>query len=390
MANVVEIRMPPLQEGTESVVAGWLKKLGDSVTIHEPLVEINTDKAITEVAAPATGVLLEIAKDKDEKIEPGDLLGRIQLADGVTAKPAQTASPPATRRVPQPATAAAANLSPAVRNLLKEHGIDPARIQGSGRGGRITHEDVLAYLKSQEVAAKPKAASELRGRRVPHTQMRRRIAEHMVASMLKAAPHVTAVWEVDCSAIVRHRQIHRADFEKQGIHLTYTTYFVAASVQALQAVPQVNSRWHEDGLEMFDDCNIGIATAIEGGLIVPVIRRAQTLDLIGVAKALQDLTDKARRGKLELAEIQNGTFTITNHGVSGSLIATAVINQPQSAILGVGKMEKRAQVIEIDGRDAIEPRPMMYVTLTIDHRVLDGFQANTFLGKWVQTIAEWQ
>jgi 2-oxoglutarate dehydrogenase E2 component (dihydrolipoamide succinyltransferase) len=164
---------------------------------------------------------------------------------------------------------------------------------------------------------------------------------------------------------------------------------VAAAVKALQAVPEVNSRWREDALEIFGDCNIGIATAVEGGLLVPVLHRAQTLDLFGIAAKLQDLTTKARAGKLEPAELRHGTFTITNHGMSGSLIATPIIHQPQTAILGIGKVEKRLVVVEEKGKDTLHIQPMAYVTLTIDHRALDGFQANLFLSKFVEALANW-
>jgi 2-oxoglutarate dehydrogenase E2 component (dihydrolipoamide succinyltransferase) len=208
--------------------------------------------------------------------------------------------------------------------------------------------------------------------------------------MLRTAPHVTAVWDVDLSAIVAHRKKNLDGFQEQGVRLTYTTYFVAASVKALQAVPEVNSRWHDDALEIFEDCNIGVATALESGLIVPVIRQAQNLDLLGIARVLADQTERARRGKIDLNEIQGGTFTITNHGVSGSLIATPIINQPQSAILGIGKMEKRTQIVEVEGKDSITIKPMAYVTLTIDHRALDGYQANRFLDVWTKAITGWK
>jgi 2-oxoglutarate dehydrogenase E2 component (dihydrolipoamide succinyltransferase) len=192
---------------------------------------------------------------------------------------------------------------------------------------------------------------------------------------------VTALFEADLSAVVRHRQAH-------STRATYTAYFVQAAVAALKAVPEVNSRWHDDALELFDDCNIGVAVALPaGGLIVPVLHKAQELDLKQTAEKLQDLTTRARDGKLEPKEVQGGTFTISNHGVSGSLLAAPiVINQPQSAILGVGKMEDRAKPAVAGG---FEARPCAYVTLTIDHRVLDGFQANAFLTKWVETIERW-
>jgi 2-oxoglutarate dehydrogenase E2 component (dihydrolipoamide succinyltransferase) len=390
MPTLIDIRMPDLQEGTESVVAGWLKKLGDPVKIHEPLIEINTDKAITEVASPATGTLAEILVQPDQPIAPGDLLGRIQTDGSPTSAPPKEGKHTASR-APRPQTTsdvpASTNLSPAVRALAKQHGVDLSKVQGTGRGGRITHEDVMAFLGTSQTQAERPATGG--SRRVPHSQMRRRIASHMVESMLRTAPHVTAVWDVDLSAIVEHRRKNLDSFQKQSTRLTFTAYFVAASVKALQAVPEVNSRWHDDALEIFEDCNIGIATALESGLIVPVIRQAQKLDLLGIARILADQTERARRGKIDLNEIQGGTFTITNHGVSGSLIATPIINQPQSAILGIGKMEKRTQIVQVEGKDSLTIKPMAYVTLTIDHRALDGYQANRFLHVWTKTIADW-
>jgi 2-oxoglutarate dehydrogenase E2 component (dihydrolipoamide succinyltransferase) len=217
--------------------------------------------------------------------------------------------------------------------------------------------------------------------------MRRSIAQHMVQSVA-TAPHVTSVFDADLSAVVKHREANKDEFAKRGAKLTYTAYFVKASVEALKAVPEVNSRWHDDALEIFDDINIGVATALgSGGLIVPVITKAQDLDLYGIAERLQDLTDRARNEKLDPKDVQDGTFTISNHGVSGSLIAAPIIiNQPQSAILGVGKLERRV-VAKSDAADEVEVKPMCYVTLTIDHRVLDGFQANQFLTSWVEALS---
>jgi 2-oxoglutarate dehydrogenase E2 component (dihydrolipoamide succinyltransferase) len=223
---------------------------------------------------------------------------------------------------------------------------------------------------------------------VKHSQMRRSIAQHMVQSVA-TAPHVTSVFDADLSHIVAHREANKADFEKRGAKLTYTAYFVRASVVALQAVPEVNSRWHDDALEIFDDVNIGVATALGGGgLIVPVIVNAQDLDLFGIAERLTDLTGRARSEKLDPRDVQNGTFTISNHGVSGSLIASPIIiNQPQSAILGVGKVERRVVAVS-EVSDETVVKPMCYVTLTIDHRVLDGFQANQFLTSWVGALSD--
>jgi 2-oxoglutarate dehydrogenase E2 component (dihydrolipoamide succinyltransferase) len=218
--------------------------------------------------------------------------------------------------------------------------------------------------------------------------MRRSIAQHMVQSVA-TAPHVTSVFDADLSRIVAHRDANKAEFANRGAKLTYTAYFVHASVVALKAVPEVNSRWHDDALEIFDDINIGVATALgAGGLIVPVITGAQDLDLFGIAQKIQDLTDRARNEQLDPRDVQNGTFTISNHGVSGSLIASPIIiNQPQSAILGVGKMERRVVPVSDVSQETVV-KPMCYVTLTIDHRVLDGFQANQFLTSWVGALSD--
>jgi 2-oxoglutarate dehydrogenase E2 component (dihydrolipoamide succinyltransferase) len=386
MAVLVDVTLRDLEEGTESVLERWLRQPGDEVRVHEPLLEINTDKAVVEIAAPATGILRETLKSINDPVRPGDVLGRIEVGgDGKSSTETKEAA------VPRPRAGIAAQvqeekLSPAVRQLVKKHGLDIAQITGTGRGGRITHEDVLNYLKQ---GTEPAPDSPPAGRKVPHTPMRRRIAQHMVQSLLLTAPHVTAVFDADLSAVLAHRRRHQEAFSQKRVRLTYTAYFVAAAVKALQAVPEVNSRWHEDALEIFSDCNIGIATAVEGGLLVPVIHHAQTLDLFGIAARLQELTDKARSGKIEPKELRNGTFTITNHGVSGSLIATPIINQPQSAILGIGKIEKRLAVVEGEGKESLEIKPMAYVTLTVDHRALDGFQANKFLGKFVEVLRNW-
>ncbi len=386
MAELVAFAAPADQaEGTEMVVAAWFKQVGDAVAENEPLLEISTDKVTVEVAAPATGVLQEILKLVGQQVEPGELLGRI--AAGASAATAAPASAAPTRAAPTSAAgsepaAAGAELTPAVRRMLGEHGLSAGQITGTGRGGRITAQDVEAHL-----ASRTSAPSAIPSRKVPHTAMRRSIAQHMVQSVT-VAPHVTSVFEADLSAIVAHREAHRAALDAEGIKLTFTAYFVRAAVGALKAVPEVNSRWHDDALELFEDCNVGVAAALEGGgLIVPVIHRAQTLDLKATAARLQDLTRRARSGALTPKDVQHGTFSISNHGVSGSLIAAPIIiPQPQSAILGVGKLQRRPVARQQSGRDVVEVRPMCYVTLTIDHRALDGFQANAFLTKWVEEI----
>ncbi|MGE0440115.1 MAG: dihydrolipoamide acetyltransferase family protein [Gemmatimonadales bacterium] len=398
MANLTDIVMPADQaEGTSNTVGKWFKAVGEAVAVNDPLLEITTDKVTVEVAAPADGVLVEILKAEGDTVEPGDVLGRVgpagsQAAAASVLPAAAAGAAAAPGRAPAGSADAAGELTPAVRRLLKQYGIDAAAITGTGRGGRITVEDVEAFAaRSTSVAAgatPAPAAGADRGasRMVPHSVMRKSIAQHMVHSMA-TAPHVTSVFEADLSAILAHREAHRADFEARGAKLTFTAYFVRATVAALQAVPEVNSRWHDTALELFEECHIGIGTALDaGGLIVPVVHSAQRLDLFGTAERLQDLTARARAGKLEPKDVQGGTFSISNHGTSGSLVAAPIIiNQPQSAILGIGKLEQR---VVVGAGGGVEVRPMVYVTLTIDHRVLDGFQANAFLTRWTETIQQ--
>ena len=221
--------------------------------------------------------------------------------------------------------------------------------------------------------------------------MRKRVAEHMVQSLLHTAPHVTTVFEVDLTAVLAHRLKHRDEFAQRGAPLTLTAYFLQATVDAIRAVPEANSRWTDTALEVFDSIHIGVGTALEeGGLVVPVLRDVQSRDLFETAQGLNDLVIRAREGRLVPADVRGGTFTISNHGVSGSLVATPIIiNQPQSAILGVGKLEKRPVVVEEGGVDRVVIRPRCYVTLTIDHRVMDGHQANHFLQTFVARLTSW-
>jgi len=416
----MDIIVPAEQEGTKAVVKTWLKKIGEPVAKDEPVVELETDKVVLEIAAPCAGTLVEILVAPDSDAVPGMILGKVTTAQDRTEPVAVAAALPSSfpetesRGTPQPFDPEL-RLSPAVRKLVAEHGVDPSALIGSGRNGRLTREDVLAAAEARQrpapvvtvpVHARPAPAparaatvvpvgsasgSESRSTRIPHDSMRRRIAEHMQHS-LSSAPHVTAVFEADFSAIMAHRKASKAAFEAQGVSLTYTTYIVSACIAAMQAAPAVNSRWHDDFLEMFDDVNIGVGTALgDAGLIVPVIHKAQDLSLLGIATRLQDLTHRARNGKLKLADVQNGTFSISNHGVSGSLLATPIIiNQPQSAILGVGALEKRVVVRTIDGIDSIQIRPIAYVSLSIDHRVVDGAQTNAWLKRFVDTIEHWK
>ncbi len=397
--GMVDVTLPAEQsEGTEIAISMWFKSVGDQVAENEPLLEVSTDKVNVEIAAPTSGRLAEILKKDGDSVEPGEIVGRIAIGDAILNAPKteeRSSSPQADGSSKTPAlgtaavTDAASDLSPAVRRLLKEYNLDPSLIEGTGRGGRITHQDVMNVIASGAADAGGDAArKKIPSHGVPHTQMRRSIAQHMVQSM-SVAPHVTSLFDADLSRVVAHREANKADFERRGAKLTYTAYFVAATVDALKAVPEANSRWYDDRLEIFDDINIGVATALpNGGLIVPVIMKVQELDLFGIAQRLGDITGRARNGSLDPKDVQNGTFTISNHGVSGSLVAAPiVINQPQVAILGVGKMERRVVAAEVGGKEEILVRPMCYVTVTIDHRVLDGFAANVLLSKWVERIS---
>jgi 2-oxoglutarate dehydrogenase E2 component (dihydrolipoamide succinyltransferase) len=391
----VDIRMPEEQnEGTEASVGTWLKRPGEAIRENEPLVEISTDKVTIEIASPATGVLSEVLKTEGDAVLPGELLGRIQT--GAVGASESKSSGERKDAASQTGVAGVVNsaaldsYSPGVRRLLREYNLDPVVIPKVGRGGRLTVEDVETFLadSSQPKAAAAGSSKEPRftGRRVPHTPMRRSIATHMARSV-QTAPHVTSVFEADLSRILSDREARKAAFEGEDVP-SVTAYLLSAVLQAIKVVPEVNSKWHDDALEVFDEVNLGFGTALDkGGLVVPVIRSAHTMDLLSLARNLRDLTLKARSGKLTQADMDGGTFTISNHGVSGSLLATPIIlPHGQAAILGAGKLQRRVIVCESGGRELFRIRPMMYVTLTVDHRVLDGQQTNGFLTAFVKAI----
>ncbi len=413
---MIDVLVPEEQEGTKAVVRAWLKQVGDRVEVNDPLVELETDKVAMEVPAPAAGVLREILLHSDDDAVPGAVLGRIAPVAEVDAKrsPAKAGVQPMEEKPgPRPSGSPQSNtlqgapspghspqretrLSPSVKRAVLQHDLDPDHIEGTGRGGRITRADVdraveaAARVQRPVEGVLPAAAGDTGSHFVPHDRMRLAIAENMQAS-LSQAPHVTAVFEADFSAIIAHREAHKAAFAKKGVKLTYTAYLAAAAAEAMKVAPAINSRWHADRLELYDDVNIGVGTALgTKGLIVPVLRKVQQLSLKGIAAGLDELIEKARKEKLTAADIRGGTFTISNHGVSGSLFAAPIIiNQPQSAILGVGKLEKRVVVREVGGQDAIQIRPMAYVSLTIDHRVVDGHQTNSWLGRFVELLEGW-
>ncbi len=366
----MDVVAPANDEGTKATVLKWCKTVGEIVAKDEPLLELETDKVTVEIPSPASGKLTEILRQAGDEVRPGEMLARLNTANAdAGAAPARPAPPPE-------------RLSPSVRRLLAEHALDPGAIAGSGRDGRVTAADVVRHVDSQRRADA--------STRIAHTPMRKRIAAHMAASVL-AAPHVTTLFEADLTRVLAHRARHAAEFERRGVHLTLTAYFIAACARALAMHREVNATFHEDALELHADANIGIGTALgSDGLIVPVIHRAQDLSLFDLARRLGELVAAARAGKLAPADVRGGTFTISNHGVGGSLLAAPiVINQPQVAILGVGKVERRVCVLPLDGAEAIGVRSMCYLTLTIDHRALDAFQANAFLTAAVAALGEW-
>ena len=398
---MIDIFVPLEQEGTKAVVRAWLRKVGDRVELNDPLVELETDKVAMEVPAPAAGVLREILLDTGAEAVPGAVLGRLAaVAEVIGNEPAPAAAPPPPSPAPSPSARTAGaelRLSPSVRRACLQHDVDPARIEGTGRGGRVTRADVDRFVEQARKAPPPPppaqpapTAGGIRSHDVPHDRMRLRIAENMLGSVTQA-PHVTAVFEADFSAIIAHREAHKAAWARKGVKLTYSAYMVAAAAEAMKVAPAINSRWHSDRLEIFDEINIGVGTALgEKGLIVPVLRNVETLNLKGIASGLEDLIERARAERLTARDVSGGTFTISNHGVSGSLLAAPIIiAQPQSAILGVGKLEKRVVVREVGGQDAILIRPMAYVSLTIDHRVVDGHQTNAWLSRFVEVLESW-
>jgi 2-oxoglutarate dehydrogenase E2 component (dihydrolipoamide succinyltransferase) len=394
---LIEVRVPDEQEGTKAVVRAWLKRIGDAVAENDPLVELETDKVTQEVPAPAAGVLAEIVLDTDAEAVPGALLARIQTngspakAGAQEAKPALDSAPSgALGPGPAPGSGHETRLSPSVRRACLQNGIDPSRLEGTGRNGRVTREDVDRAVASATVVSvgEPATAQPRRfsAQDIPHDRMRLTIAENMVRAVTDQ-PHVTAVFEADFSAVAAHKSAMAA----RGTKLSYTAYIVKAAAEAMTVAPAINGRWETDRIAVSPTIDIGVGTALgEKGLVVPVVKDAGSLSLEQIGARLDELTRRARAGKLDRSDVSGGSFTISNHGVSGSLLAAPIIlHQGQAAILGVGKLEKRVVVREVEGVDTIQIRPMAYVSLTIDHRVVDGHQTNAWLSRFVALLESW-
>jgi 2-oxoglutarate dehydrogenase E2 component (dihydrolipoamide succinyltransferase) len=402
--TMTEIRVPTLGESvTEATIGRWFKKPGDAVAVDEPLVELETDKVTIEVPAPSAGTLGEISAKDGETVAVGALLGQINDgAAGAAAKPAAAPAKAAAPAAPPPPAAAAAPaaaaqkapptdapLAPSVRKISAESGIDAATVPGSGKDGRVTKGDMLAAIEKAASAPtpihQPAAAVQVRApspaddaareERVKMTRLRQTIARRL-KEVQNTAAMLTTFNEVDMSHIMAMRGQYKDVFEKKyGIKLGFMGFFTKACVQALKDVPAVNAEI--DGTDMIykNYYHIGIAVGTDRGLVVPVVRDCDQKSIAGIEKAIADYGRRARDGQLKIEEMQGGTFTITNGGIYGSLMSTPILNAPQSAILGMHKIQERP--VAIGGK--IEIRPMMYLALSYDHRVIDGKEAVTFL-----------
>jgi 2-oxoglutarate dehydrogenase E2 component (dihydrolipoamide succinyltransferase)/2-oxoisovalerate dehydrogenase E2 component (dihydrolipoyl transacylase) len=365
-----DIVMPQLGESiAEGTVIKWLVPKGGRIEKDQPLLEVETEKVALEIPSPSTGTLSEVLVQEGQTVPVGTLIARLD-SDVSSETTAMNRVGGVVVRQIEPQVAGEEHHSPAVRQLAKEYGVNLSQVTGTGAGGRVTKKDVQDFLTQSGVQAKvisPGGEQSMGEDILPFTQMRRTIADRMVKSKQTSA-HVTTYFEVDFSAIAAFRE---------GRGLTYLPFVIRAVTRAIRDVPMVNSAWSEQGIIVKKDIHIGIATALDEGLLVPVVRSADRKGLMQLASEVADLAERARNKKLNPEEVQGGTFTITNHGGFGSLFSTPIIHQPQIAILGVGAIQKRAVVIN----DGIVIRPMGYLSLSFDHRVIDGAIADQFMAK---------
>ncbi|MGN6516489.1 MAG: 2-oxoglutarate dehydrogenase complex dihydrolipoyllysine-residue succinyltransferase [Rhizomicrobium sp.] len=410
----IEIKVPAMGESvTEATVARWFKKEGEAVKRDEPILELETDKVTVEVPAPADGAIDSIAVPTGSTVQVGTVLGQIAegKAGSVSATPAsnpQAAAPkpaaqppapppaaprPAPQPAAQPAPQASAPVMPSVRRISEETGLNPASVQGSGRDGRVLKGDMLSALESRSTArpaapvsipSGPRPRAE-REERVTMSRLRKTIALRLKESQNTAA-QLTTFNEVDMSAVMKLRSEYKDSFEKKhGVRLGFMGFFVKACIAALKEIPNVNAEIEGDDVVYKNYYDMGVAVSTERGLVVPVIRDADRLSLAGIEAAINDFGLRARDNRLKLEELQGGTFTISNGGVFGSLMSTPILNAPQSGILGMHKIQQRPMVVE-GGK--IEARPMMYLALSYDHRLVDGREAVTFLVRVKENIED--
>jgi len=374
----MEIRVPPLPESVaDATIATWHKQPGESVRKDEKLVDLETDKVVLEVPSPVDGKLQDILHKEGDTVKSGEVLGLLEPGE----VPAPEVETPGPRKGPEPSSAQP--LSPSVRRLISEHHLDPAKIPATGKDGRLTKEDVLAYLEKHKppsaIAEPPPPPVAPEGQRpqqrVPMTRIRARIASRLLEVQRNTAM-LTTFNEVDLAQVVALRRRHGEAFEKKhGIKLGFMSFFVKATVEALKTFPVVNASIDGEDVIYHGFFDIGIAVSTDRGLVVPILRNADQLDFAGIEKKIADFAGKARAGSLALEDLQGGTFTITNGGIFGSLLSTPLLNPPQSAILGMHTIQKRPVVVN----DEIVVRPMMYLALTYDHRLIDGREAVLFL-----------
>ena len=384
----IEILVPQLGESvSEATVARWMKRAGDTVELDEPLVELETDKVTVEVPAPQAGVVEEILAEAGAEVEVGAVLGRIGAGNGVAAVPARRApagGAETASKAPPPAPGTASTeppLSPAVRKLVADHALDPTGMEGTGRGGRLTKGDVLAHIDGRSAPAPPDApavrtpSDHPREQRVRMSRLRRRVAERLKQAQNTAAM-LTTFNEADMSGVMALRRRYREDFEKRhGVRLGFMSFFVKACIGALKEIPAVNAEIDGDDIVYRNHYDIGVAVGTEQGLVVPILKDADVMSFAEVEAAITAFGVKARDGRLSMADLTGGTFTISNGGVYGSLMSTPILNPPQSGILGMHKIQDRPMVV--DGE--VRVRPMMYLALSYDHRIIDGAEAVTFL-----------
>jgi len=407
------IQVPALGESiVEGTIARWLKNEGDAVRKGDALVELETDKINVEVPAPASGVLVKRLKNDGDVVKVGETLGELDEAAvpataGASVQPAPAAAkaeaPPAAPAAPAPSreSGAAGKTSPSVRRVAAETGIDPAQVPGTGRDGRVTKGDMLAASASAPAppvspppsapavprAPSPAAPSQAPGTAETREKMstrRKRIAEHLLEAQHKTA-HLTTFNEVDMTAVMRLRDRLKERIEKEhGVRLTFMPFFVRAACMALKSYPVINAQVDGDSIVYRHYVHMGIAVASDQGLVVPVIRHADTKGMLQISRDIADVAKRARDGKLSMDDLTGGTFTITNGGVFGSLVSTPILNYPQSGILGLHKIQDRP--VAIDGK--VEIRPMMYLALSYDHRIVDGQQAVLFLVRVKELLEE--
>src|SRR6266851_161427 len=405
--GVAQIKMPQLGESvTEGTVEKWLKREGEFVKRDEPIVEVVTDKVNAEIPSPFEGTLVKIDAGEGQVVRVGAVIAQIETAGATAAPvPATPKAPAAHVAAPAPAPAAApaqrapandehARLSPAVRKLAAERGIDPTSIQGSGLGGRVTREDVLAAPAAPAATARAAgpapstAPAKLDGAReelVKLSVMRRSIAEHMVRS-LATSPHAWTLQEVDVTNLVRYRDAEKDGFRaRHGTALTYLPFVAQLLGRALKQFPWLNSTWTDEGVVLKRYINLGIAVSIPDGLIVPVLKDADQLGFSELVRRINDLIERSRNKQLKPEDVQGGTFTLNNTGATGSVASQPIINQPQAAILTTEAIVKRPVVIG----EGIAVRDMMNMCLSFDHRIIDGMMAGQFLGYMKQGLEEW-